>query len=168
MKSKQATLPLNDDLAKRIQEYYQNNPAMPHTKLFASMWKDAGAEMLKEDLVGAGIEYKTDDGYADFHSLRHTFGTLLAQSGVIPQEAQKLMRHSDINLTMNLCTHLNIRDKSKSVNKLPTIKIQYPKQAKTGTCDNPDNLTANLTVNPGKIHQNTVNSKIGPRKLTET
>ena len=37
----------------------------------------------------------------DFHSLRHTFGTLLAASGIHPKTAQQLMRHSDINLTMS-------------------------------------------------------------------
>lgn len=53
--------------------------------------------MLKPDLEAAKIEYENDVGIADLHALRHTFGTLLAQSGVLPQEAQRLMRHSDVN-----------------------------------------------------------------------
>ncbi len=42
-----------------------------------------------------------DEGMVVFHSLRHSFGTMLAASGVHPKTAQQLMRHSDINLTMS-------------------------------------------------------------------
>ena len=39
---------------------------------------------------------------ADFHTLRHTQGSLLAASGIHPKVAQTLMRHSDINHTYGL------------------------------------------------------------------
>ena len=156
--SKRDTLPLTEELAKELTEYFANNLGMPHTKAFSAMWKDSGAAMLRPDLELAGIEYKNDDGVADFHGLRHTFGTLLAQSGVLPQEAQKLMRHSDINLTMGVYTHLKLSDKAAAIKKLPPIKIIKKKQAKTGTADTPENLTANLTKNPIKIHQDTAKS----------
>jgi integrase len=56
------------------------------------------ARMLKADLKTANIDYKDSDGkYADFHSLRHTFITLLARSGVHPKTAQDLARHSTYN-----------------------------------------------------------------------
>ena len=38
--------------------------------------------------------------YADFHSLRHTFVSLLDQSGATLKEAMQLARHSDPRLTM--------------------------------------------------------------------
>jgi integrase len=41
----------------------------------------------------------------DFHSLRHTTGSLLAASGVHPKTAQAIMRHSTIGLTMDRHTH---------------------------------------------------------------
>jgi len=108
--------------------------------------------MLKEDLKLAGIDYETDDGVADFHSLRHTFGTLAARSGVMPQVLQKMMRHSDINLTMKYYVHIELSDKAKALSKKPKIQILRPKQAKTGTCDVPENLpTVNPTVNYTKI-----------------
>ena len=147
------TLPLKPELAKDLTAYFSNNLALPHTKAFSGMWKDAGAKMLRPDLELAGIKYQTDDGVADFHSLRHTFGTLLAKSNVMPQVAQKLMRHSDINLTMGIYTHLLHSDKANALAKLP--KIESKKQVKTGTADVSENLTANLTGNPIKIAQNT-------------
>ena len=88
--------------------------------------------MLRQDLELAGIDYETDEGVVDFHSLRHTFGTLLAQSSVSPQDAQKLMRHSDINLTMGIYTHLTHSDKARAISKLPRIKITKRKKVKNG------------------------------------
>jgi hypothetical protein len=44
---------------------------------------------------------------------------------------------------------------------LLSIKILKPKQTKTGTADVPENLTANLTENPIKIHKNPAKSVKG-------
>jgi integrase len=60
-------------------------------------------------------------GTVDVHCLRHTFATLLARSGVSPGVAQKLMRHSDIRLTMNTYTHLDLADTAGAVAALPAI-----------------------------------------------
>jgi len=57
----------------------------------------------------------------DVHSLRHTFATLLARNGVMPATAQRLMRHSDIRLTMNTYTHLDLADTAGAVAALPTF-----------------------------------------------
>ncbi|MHC4297613.1 MAG: tyrosine-type recombinase/integrase [Planctomycetota bacterium] len=107
------------------------------------------------------IEYETEEGFADFHSLRHTCGTMLTMAGVHPKTVQESMRHSDINLTMGTYTHLQDSDKAEAISKLPPIKIRKPKQAKTGTADVPENLTANLTENPVKIRQDTSKSVKG-------
>lgn len=53
------------------------------------------------------------------HCLRHTFATLLARKGVTPGVAQKLMRYSDIRLTMNIYTHLDLADTAEAVAALP-------------------------------------------------
>lgn len=79
-------------------------------------------------------------------------------SGVLPQDAQKLMRQSDINLTMRIYTHLKLSDKASSIQKLPTIEIKE-RQVKTGTFDVLGNSTSNLTGNPVKIQRNSVQSE---------
>lgn len=73
-------IPLKPELATELEQYFTDNPAIPHTKAFSGMWKDAGAAMLKDDLALAGIEYQNEVGFADFHSLRHIFATQLALS----------------------------------------------------------------------------------------
>jgi integrase len=45
-----------------------------------------------------------DAGYT-IHSLRHTFATTLADKGVHPSTAQKMLGHSDIRMTLAIYTH---------------------------------------------------------------
>ncbi|MBP89859.1 MAG: hypothetical protein CMJ64_24660 [Planctomycetaceae bacterium] len=83
------------------------------------------------------LTYMDADGrYADFHALRKTFITNLSRAGVSPKLAQTLARHSDINLTMNTYTSLEIHDQSAAVEDLPALpKIGRRTQqlAATGT-----------------------------------
>jgi integrase len=72
------------------------------------------------------LKLKTKAGKLDFHSLRHTFGSLLASSGVHPKITQKLMRHSDINLTMNIYTHVQPAEIHAAIDKLLDFQEQHP------------------------------------------
>ena len=100
---------LVDDLRKHIDRLAKNSEITSDTLLF-----NIGRNFLRTfnlDLAAAGIEKCDAQGRTvDVHCLRHTFATLLARNGVSPSIAQKLMRHSDIRLTMNTYTHLDIAD----------------------------------------------------------
>ena len=61
----------------------------------------------------------TDEGVADFHALRVTYATSLARSGVSPAMAQKLLRHSDPKLTLNIYTRLKLEEAQAAVARLP-------------------------------------------------
>jgi integrase len=52
--------------------------------------------------------------------LRHSYGSLLAKSGVASRVALALMRHTDMRLTMNIYTDRRIFDLASAVEKLPT------------------------------------------------
>lgn len=60
--------------------------------------------MIRVDLEKANIPYEVDGEVFDFHALRHTFITNLANFGVHPKDAQILARDSDIKLTMDYYT----------------------------------------------------------------
>ena len=79
------------------------------------------AKMLRRDLEAAGIEYETVEGCADFHALRHTFATLLATAGVHPKTLQKLLGHSNVNLTMKHYTHLKAADETGAADAMPDL-----------------------------------------------
>ena len=79
---------------------------MPKAPAFEMPGKYRMADMIRADCEAAGIDCEDNGrGKIDFHSLRHTTGSLLAASGVHPKVAQSIMRHSDINLTMSIYTH---------------------------------------------------------------
>ena len=120
------TLPLKPETAAMLKQVFVNK--LPNTKAF-SLTTTKTAKMLRADLAKAKIDYIDDSGrYLDFHSLRHTTGTLLALSGAHPKEAQDLMRHSNINLTMTIYTHTVLEQQAKTVARLPDISPSTKKQ----------------------------------------
>ena len=128
--------------AQALKDYLANRPA--DQLAFSTMPRlDSLAKMLRKDLEAAGILYRDESGHvADFHALRHTYITNLAQD---------LARHSDIKLTMNCYTHTLIEDRAKAVNQLPQLfPADWKREsgqrtlAKTGT-DDEKCLTHGLT-----------------------
>jgi Phage integrase family len=70
------------------------------------------------------LQYQDENGlYADFHANRHTFISNLAKSGVSPKVAQTMARHSDINLTMNVYSHVKMEDQEAAIAVLPAPSI---------------------------------------------
>jgi len=78
-------------------------------------------ERFRRDLVKAGVQYKNEHGYADFHSLRNTFCTNLGNAGVQPAIRQALMRHSDSKLTERIYTDTHMLATWAAVEKLPDL-----------------------------------------------
>ena len=93
--------------------------------------------VLDKDLVAAGIarwvevapgQWKIDKRdergrTVDVHALRHTFGTHLSRGGVSPRTAQAAMRHSTIDLTMNVYTDPRLLDVAGAMEALPTLPL---------------------------------------------
>lgn len=77
------------------------------------------------------------------HALRHTFGTLLSKGGVSPRTAQAAMRHSKIDLTMNVYSDPKLLDVAGAMDSLPSPPLGYGGQtaanarSATGTDDLP-------------------------------
>lgn len=98
------TLPLRQPLAEVLAEFTRH--LAPAAHLFPGMpRREYLTQMLRDDLAAADIQYKDEHGqFADFHALRHTFITNLAEGGIHPKVAQELARHSSIGLTMDRYT----------------------------------------------------------------
>jgi len=80
--------------------------------------------VLDRDLKAAGIPKVDDRGrQVDVHALRHTFGTLLSKGGVAPRTAQAAMRHSKIDLTMNVYTDPRLLDVAGAMEVLPALPL---------------------------------------------
>lgn len=117
---KGSQIPLEEELSELLRQFSINK----HPNAIMLNVPSKTSDMIKIDLKAAGIEYKTEQGQADFHALRHTFGTMLALSGTSPQIAQKLMRHSDPKLTQNIYTHLSTAE-MRDGRKLPDLSKKF-------------------------------------------
>ncbi len=119
-------LPLSPEIANEFSAFLERKAVRhreslgPNERLFR-IPRDF-IRVFDRDLKFAGIEKANSLGETlDIHCLRHTFATMLARAGVNPQDAQKLMRHTDINLTMGVYTHLGLIDKANAIQKLPNV-----------------------------------------------
>ena len=112
-----STIPLRTDLAADLQDwivekrarFQGRRDAFGREPLFIV---PAGlVRILDRDLLAAGIDKADKRGRTlDVHALRTSFGTLLSKEGVAPRTAQAAMRHSTIDLTMNVYTDPKLLD----------------------------------------------------------
>ena len=67
------------------------------------------------------LKNKTNLPYLNFHGLRHTCATLLIQSGANINAVKELLGHSDISMTINKYTHMNVEDIGEALKKFDEI-----------------------------------------------
>lgn len=142
---KEAALPIRPDVLEDLKTLAKGK--LPGVPLFRRI-TDKTAAMLRKDMKDARADYliekkidgkndvflvpDTDEGEIDFHSLRHTFGTLLAASGINPKTAQTLMRHSSITLTMDKYSHSYREAETAAVNMLRSFDKSVKQEKKNG------------------------------------
>ena len=84
------------------------------------------------DLATAGIDKQDERGRTvDLHALRHTVGTHLGKNGVPPRTAQAAMRHSSLDLTMNVYTDPSLLDVAGALAALPDLSLRDMGHART-------------------------------------
>ncbi len=149
-------LPIRSEFATVLKQHLFGRPR--DAAAFRMPASDHTAKMVREDLAAARaawleeaiskkereqregetfLKYRDDAGRVrDFHALRHTFGTMLKRAGVHPKDAQMLMRHSTITLTMDRYTHGVVGDLSAALDQLPDLSSlpdETKRQRATGT-----------------------------------
>ncbi len=91
-------------------------------KARAAWIKEAESDDEREARERSGfLSYNTEDGTADFHSLRHTYLSRLGRSGASAKAMQKLARHTTVELTIGRYTHANLYDLAAAVDGLPPL-----------------------------------------------
>jgi integrase len=79
-------------------------------------------KVFDRDLAAASIPKRDERGRTvDLHALRHTFGTHLSKNGVAPRTAQAAMRHSSLDLTMNVYRDPSVLDVAGALAALPSL-----------------------------------------------
>ena len=121
-KNKRAdVLPVRPELVARLKIWINKYGIQPMERIFrygvGSLYKS-----FKADCEQAGIAMRDPDGRSiDVHSLRRTFGTMLARAGVPLTTTQRLMRHSTPVLTAKLYIDVEPIDMAQAVDRLPEI-----------------------------------------------
>jgi len=145
------TLPLKPETASALKSFFEGHPALPKTHAFPHMPAErAGGKLIKADLAAAKIEEKdAADAVIDFHALRHTFISGLAQGGVHPKTAQDLARHSTISLTMDNYTHTVLESRSEALKALPDLDVPIAEEVRATGTDGENTLHRILPKQPG-------------------
>jgi integrase len=114
-----ATFPLQDDLVGDLADYVTS--IAPGSQVFP-LPSERGALMLRTDLEAAGIPYRDASGLVfDFHALRCQMATNADAAGVSPRVVQKMMRHSNLELTGHY-TRPRVVDVERASSLLPSLK----------------------------------------------
>ena len=101
------------------------------------------------------LAYQDSDGrFADFHSLRHGYITMIGKAGVSPREHQDLARHSTYAMTSR-CTHSRFYDLSAAVQGLPIPTA--------GAGTNSQTLAATGTDGKADTGKNSLGPFLGPQ-----
>ena len=74
-----------------------------HTKTEASA---AGAQAMSEYNRAGAVFKPSEISVSDYHSLRHTHATMLAEKGASPKYVQYRLGHKNIQVTMQIYQHL--------------------------------------------------------------
>jgi hypothetical protein len=93
---------------------------------------------IRTDLAAAGIPYETDEGVADFHSLRGYYVGALVKAGASISEVRALARHAKPETTLRHYARVSAHDKRGVVEALPLPTAPTPESlpqtaAATGT-----------------------------------
>lgn len=119
MKSKtsKAVIPLANPLKYSLIEWFKKNP---YDKVIC----DIDGYYINPNVLSLDVKKLAKNlGISfHFHMLRHTFATNLVNSDVDLKTAQELMRHSNINTTMSIYTHVNDQHKINVINNVFDIK----------------------------------------------
>lgn len=109
-------LPLHLDLVPYLRKWTQGLRATE--PLFPNLASRKSWLMVRKDLERAGLEYRTDDGIADFHAAGgHSQITELLRSGATVPQAMELAQRSDVRMTMR-DTHVSIAEQARALSAI--------------------------------------------------
>jgi len=124
-------------------------------------------ETLYGDLERAGIQGRTRTGSCatnaagervDFHALRTTFATRLANAGIAPQVLKRLMRHANIATTDVHYVGLRTSDLGVHLGRVADLSAEPATLAATGT-DGPEITSHKTSHKPGR--QGRISADVG-------
>jgi integrase/recombinase XerD len=181
---KLAVQPLPLDVAQTLLDYLADKPA--GAALWPGKWRRKAVFMIRADLKEARrkwlsgfqdarqraeaeqsdvLAYRDSEGrYADFHSLRHGYITMIGKAGVSPREHQDLARHSTYAMTSRY-THSRFYDLAAAVQALPIPTAAARQESQTLAATGTDGRQ--ISLGPFLGPQPAISADFGGQTRTE-
>jgi integrase len=117
-------VPLDPAVAQVLSEWQKTCPASEEGWLFpnpATGWPYNGSEICKNYIRPAGERLGL--GKIGWHTFRHTYRTLLDETGAPMKVQQELMRHANIQTTMNVYGSAMLESKRNANSKIVRLVL---------------------------------------------
>ena len=129
-KTSEATIPLPAALAISLVAYKETWKPNPQGFLFVT-------RNIRPPSSNKVVEYGLwpvldllSIPHCGLHAFRHTYASLLLQSGATPKVTQEQLRHADPRVTLGIYSHVLGKDHRDAVEKVASIVVEsVPKQA---------------------------------------
>jgi len=109
-------LPINPNLASHLRELHERSTyGAPGDRVFAN---DAGRPRWQETILQRQLKpaaSRAGIGKIGWHTFRHTYSTMLRSAGTDIKVQQELLRHANIQTTMNIYTQA-VSDQKRAAN----------------------------------------------------
>ncbi len=132
--SKSTTLPLHTWLVSLLKEWKGQNSEVEASDSIVKV-PTSMLRVFDRDCKAAGINKEVDGKVVHLHACRHSFITMLARQGAQPHITRKLARHSKMDMTMGVYTHIVHGDDSIAIEALPIPQQREVETRATGTDD---------------------------------
>jgi len=115
-KASRRKIPMTPQLRDALLDHKISAPASEMDLVFS---RTHGEPLCKRTVTAAFQRALTAAGLAKirFHDLRHSFASVLIESGASPKIVQELMGHSSVNMTLGIYTHVFDEQKQLAVGK---------------------------------------------------
>ena len=81
-------------------------------------------KFAKENKLDENYVLNKDLRHITLHGFRHTFATLLIENtNVKPKTVQMLLGHANIQMTLDIYTHVNNKNKEDAINSISQLNI---------------------------------------------
>lgn len=114
------TVPILNIIYDKLERLYKTHKPNDYifTNTLGNMMTETSMKRKLTHVLNLLNKESTDIIQFTYHQLRHTYACILHKAGIDLKEAQSWTGHKDVQVLLNIYTHLDEQDKSKAIEKL--------------------------------------------------
>ncbi len=131
--NRSALIPLTPSLVTELRQWIKDADRTPEDTVFDMPDERSWSRIHERHMRHAGLPYQTENGYADYHSLRKATNTFLRRRGVEKQLRQRFLRHAAADLTTDRYDDERLREMRPVVAQLEKLDAYLNSDPKATT-----------------------------------